>query len=286
MVRVARRMAANKQWDSATAEFIKAIDSSDTNSNWDSPRKRVCREIAQWDEVFQRVVILRPKETDLWIGRGDYRVARSAWGDAKDDFAKVIDPPSVQDHSFEYATLLLLAGDSKGYQEFCRKFAAVAGEPMSGEAAFIMARTMAIGGASAVDAERVIRWAERAVKEDSRSWQLHVLGLALFRAGHLDLAMSRLEESNSGKWATVSKAQNWLVQAMIERRRGHEPESRRLMNRARQAIRDVEPKKPNEPVGASEGPTDWVELAVLLREAEAMIKPTSNSQVGLAEQKM
>ncbi|HKD37086.1 MAG TPA: tetratricopeptide repeat protein, partial [Pirellulales bacterium] len=286
LLRLARRAATEEQWVAAATRCAAAIDVSDDNSNWDSPRKRVCREIAQWDEVFQRVVTLRPKEADLWIGRGDYRVVRGAWASAKDDFAKVIDPPSVQDNSFEYAALQLLMGDPNGYQKFCQKLVSHVGEPMSGEAAFIMARTMAIGAGSAVDPERVIRWAERAVKEDSRSWQLHVLGLALFRAGHFDLAMSRLEESNSGKWATVSKAQNWLVQSMIEGRRGRNDEARRLVDRARQAIHEAEPKKLNEPVRAKVGPTDWVELAVLLREAEAMIKPTSHSQNGVAEKRL
>jgi hypothetical protein len=102
---------------------------------------------------------------------------------------------------------------------------------------------------------------------------LHVLGLALFRAGHFDLAMSRLEGSDSGRWATVSKAQNWLVQSMIEGRRGHREDARRLLDRAQKAIRDVEPKQPNQAVGGSTGPTDWVELAVLRREAESAIQP-------------
>ena len=282
MVRTARRLAANKQWDSAAAEYAKAIDSSDTNGNWDSPRKRVCREVAQMDEVFRRIVALRPKEADLWVGRGDNRILHRGWSAAKVELAKAIDPPTVQDNSFEYAALLLLLDDSKGYQEFCRKLAASAGEPASGEAAFIMARTMAISAAEVVEPQRVVAWAERAVKDDSRPWQLHVLGLALFRAGQFDLAMSRLEKSNSGQWATSSKAQNWLVQAMIESRRGHGEEARRLIDRARQAIREVEPKKPNEPVRANVGPTDWVELAVLLREAEAMIEPTGTSKDGSA----
>ena len=206
----------------------------------------------------------------------------AAWSAAKVELAKAIDPPTVQDNSFEYAALLLLLDDSKGYQEFCRKLAASAGEPASGEAAFIMARTMAISAAEVVEPQRVVAWAERAVKDDSRPWQLHVLGLALFCAGQFDLAMSRLEKSNSGQWATSSKAQNWLVQAMIESRRGHGEEARRLIDRARQAIREVEPKKPNEPVRANVGPTDWVELAVLLREAEAMIEPTGTSKDGSA----
>ncbi len=277
---LARSAVASHDLDSAAAEYAAAIDASEDNSNWDSPRKRVCREVALSDEVFGRVVALRPKEADLWVGRGDNRILRRAWSAATDEFAKAIDPPSVQDTSFEYAALLLLLGDSQGYQKFCRRLAGSVGDPASGEDAFIMARTTAIGPAEAVEPQQVVAWAERAVKDDSRPWQLHVLGLALFRIGQFDLAMSRLEESNSGQWAKSSKAQNWLVQAMIESRRGHRDEACRLVDRARQAMREVEPKVPNEPVRANVSPTDWVELAVLLREAEAMIEPTGTSKDG------
>jgi tetratricopeptide (TPR) repeat protein len=248
LLRVARRAAAEERWDSSAADYAKAIEASEDNRNWDSSRKRICREVAQSNEVFQRIVAIKPKEDSLWIGRGDYR---------------------IEENSCEYAALQLLLNDPYGYQQFCQKLVAHAGEPTSGESAFIMARTVALGPTSTVAPQRIVAWAERAVKEDSRPWQLHVLGLALFRAGQFDAALSRLEQSNAGKWGTAAKAQNWLVQALIESRRRHGPEAQRLVSRAQQALHDIEPKQPNQPV-LGLAPTDWVELAVLLREAEGM----------------
>ncbi len=60
--------------DAATAEYFRALDLSlDDEANWQSARKTICRELAQWDEVFGRVARLRPEETTLWIGRGQFR---------------------------------------------------------------------------------------------------------------------------------------------------------------------------------------------------------------------
>ncbi len=169
-----------------------------------------------------------------------------------------------------------MLGSPSEYQDYCKKLATAVGEPKSDESAFIIARTMALGPARAVDVKTVVAWADRAAKAEPRPWQLHVLGLALFRAGEYDLAMSRLEDSNGGKWSTIAKAQNWLVQAMIHERRGQLEEARRLLDRADEAIRAVQPRKPNEPVRAIVGPTDWIELAVLSREAESVIRPASS----------
>jgi hypothetical protein len=62
---------------------------------------------------------------------------------------------------------------------------------------------------------------------------------------------------------------------MIESRRGHREHARRLLDRAQKAIAEVEPKKPDQAVGGSTGPTDWVELAVLRHEAESAIEPAA-----------
>ncbi len=72
----ARAFAANQQWDEAAANYVQAIDVLNDDGGWGASRRVVCRELSQWNEVFDRVVQLRPQESALWIGRA--RVLRAA----------------------------------------------------------------------------------------------------------------------------------------------------------------------------------------------------------------
>ena len=91
--------AALGRTDEAAADFVQAIDLSDDMPWWFSPRKTVCRELARWDEVFEKVAELRPEETTLWIGRAQYRALRSQWAEAANDYAKVIHARPLSDES-------------------------------------------------------------------------------------------------------------------------------------------------------------------------------------------
>ena len=133
--------AALGQTDEAAAEFVRAIDMSDDAAWWFSPRKSVCRELARWNEVWEKVAELRPEETTLWIGRAQYRALRGQWAEAASDYAKVIHSRGISDESFEYAALLLLLDDRPGYQRFCQELVAHAGEPQGLEA-FNLARSL------------------------------------------------------------------------------------------------------------------------------------------------
>ena len=58
-------------WDEAAAEFVKAIDLSEDVQISGSMRRKVCCILASSDEVFERVLKLRPEERTLWIGRAE-----------------------------------------------------------------------------------------------------------------------------------------------------------------------------------------------------------------------
>ena len=80
------------RWDEAAAEFVQAIDLSNNGPSWGAPRKNVCRELAKWDEVFERVAKLRPDETDVWTGRAQDRELRNRWKEALQCFQKLKAP--------------------------------------------------------------------------------------------------------------------------------------------------------------------------------------------------
>lgn len=234
--------------------------------------------MARWDEVFNRVAKLRPDEPTLWIGRGDYHLLCSQWSKAAADFAKVIQSrPASSDESGEYAFLLLLLDDTKGYQQFCQDLIAHADDPEDDSAAFQMVRTFAAGPEDAVDASHLLQWANQAVEGASNHpWNWHGLGLVQYRAGKYALAIEALRKSNVN-WKVPEMAQNWLVLAMAHQRLGQVDDAHRCLETAREQIEQVQPNKPDEPVRRADHselpPTDWIEMNTLLREAEALIEP-------------
>jgi hypothetical protein len=101
------------------------------------------------------------------------------------------------------------------------------------------------------------------------------LGLAQYRAHQYDLAVQNLQESNAGHSTRLLKAANWLLLAMIHCRQAQPEEARQCWDVAHRIIDHVRPKKPGDPVAAFE--TDWIELNVLLPEADALLKEQTSA---------
>ena len=104
-------------WDEAAGEFVRALDLSDDRL-YHGSRIVVCCTIAQHDQVFDRVMKLRPDEPALWIGALEICALRNRWTEAAADYAKVIHARPVDgDEISEYAYLLVLINDAKGFEQ-------------------------------------------------------------------------------------------------------------------------------------------------------------------------
>jgi tetratricopeptide (TPR) repeat protein len=270
---LAREEVKTRRWDQSAARFAGIIDQSQDGPEFDAPKKSIGRELAQWDEVFNRVVKLRPEESTLWIGRGQYHILRSQWTQASADFAKVIHArPASYDEANEYSFALLLLEQSEAYRQFCKELIDRGSDPQSVADAFQMARTFAAGKQDAVDPSRVVEWAQRGIDfSPNGGWVWHVFGLARYRAGQYEAATKSLERSND-LWRDPEKALNWLVLAMVHQRLGHSDDAHKCLETGRSLIEKVQPHKPDEPVvredGSSLPPPDWVEMNALLRETD------------------
>ena len=262
--------AAQQAWDEAAEDAALVIDLTDASRTWPSPRQEVCREIAAWPEVFERVAQLRADEPAVWIGRGQYHLLRGRWSDAASDYARSAPTQPIADQTYQYAGLLLLAGDKEAYRDFCSELAALSGEPHDAFSAFVIARSCAIGAQSNLEARRIVEWAEQGVTESKAAWELHVLGLAQYRAGHLDEAIQSLEASNAGNWPALAKAQNDIVLAMAHHGRGDQEEAKQLLRQVETAIDRARPQQVDNPVEVAV--PDWIGIEVLRREAEAIIE--------------
>ena len=104
------------------------------------------------------------------------------------------------------------------------------------------------------------RW--RDIPADQKRFALNTLGAALYRAGRIDEAIARLDESVKASGG-VGVPQDWVFLAMAHHKKGNADEARRWLEKVR-AHKD-------EKIAFS---TDLVEIRILLREAEALLRET------------
>jgi tetratricopeptide (TPR) repeat protein len=109
-----------------------------------------------------------------------------------------------------------------------------------------------------------IRMAEKAIAgypPQQKQFALNTLGAALYRAGRIDEAIARLDESVKASGG-VGVPQDWAFLAMAHHKKGNDDEARRWLEKLRS-------HKPDEKAGFS---TDVVECRMFLREAEALLR--------------
>jgi WD40 repeat protein len=112
-----------------------------------------------------------------------------------------------------------------------------------------------------------VQMAEKALAvypPDQKPAALNTLGAVLYRAGRIDEAIARLDESVKASGG-VGGPQDWAFLAMAHHKKGNDDEARRCLEKLRSF-------KLDEKVAFSK---DAVEVRMFLREAEALIRETS-----------
>jgi WD40 repeat protein/tetratricopeptide (TPR) repeat protein len=253
------------QWDEAAGAFAQALDLLPPGVLQKSARGQLCAELLPQENVFERLLQLRPSEGLLWVTRARDLARRSQWARAAADYAKGIERRPPSEDWFECACVRLILGDTDGYRRLCGQLVERAGpEPA---VAFVLARTCALASGAGVDPARAVQWGEKAVAAlPETPWVLHGLGLAHYRARQHDLAVTRLTESDSYSWD--ARYLNWLALALAHHRLGHDAEARRWYEKATERI-DRERPAAGEPVSLLA--IDWLEAQVLRRQAEALL---------------
>jgi serine/threonine-protein kinase len=197
--------------------------------------------------------------------------ARLELGTGKADWSR-----PLGDDAFVYACLLLICGDSEGYNRVCQGMIERAADTKDHFESFVLARSCAMARASPVEATRAVQWANQARAGADHGWYVHALGLAHYRAGQFDQALQRFTES---KGSTGCRELNWFGLALVHHRLGHADEARRYLE---QGIDWLE----TEGVVAKLLPCDWLEAQLLRREAEEILKTKRSRdvrQLGLAQ---
>jgi serine/threonine-protein kinase len=279
-----RCYAGSKQWDKAAHDFDRALSLLTDGSTGESDRSAVWNEIMQWDDLFDRVTKLRPKDRQPWLARLNHHAPRGQWKQAVAALARLVEL-TPEDHFgwYQLAPLQLELGDMEGYRRVCREMLKRFGETDQLETAERTAKTCLLIPNSGVDRGLPVKLAERAANRSAgqanAKWFHLAKGIADYREGQFPSALERLGKSLSpGSEVIYLDSMAYLFLAMAHQRLGQGEEAQQALYKARFLMNEHFPKLER---GQFLGPdwADWLRFQIVRREAEALIKtPAAVSQ--------
>jgi tetratricopeptide (TPR) repeat protein len=222
-------------------------------------------EILANEQVFKRLLELRPADPLLWYVRAARHIGRKEWSQALADYRQGGEPPVYTEHAYLYGASLIMVGDRAGYRDYVRKIAAAVSGVDDPWQNYIFSRTASLVDDNGVEVELVLRAGEKA-SAANLAWYTHSLAGALLRAGDPSRAVALLDDPRATEWQRHVTA---LLKSMAHAQLGHTEEARELLAISRKELPPqaaIHPGVPNSTLM-----TDWVELEVLGPEASAQI---------------
>src|SRR5262249_13580554 len=133
---------------------------------------------------------------------------------------------------FEYAAVLLLSGDRKGYEKACAYMVERYGNS-PGMRAYHVARACTLAPDAVADALQPGRLAETELKAAAgQFWSLTEQGALHYRAGQFQDAVALFEQSLRASAKPGHAVLNWLWLALAQQRLGKTEEARRWLEKA------------------------------------------------------
>jgi WD40 repeat protein/serine/threonine protein kinase/tetratricopeptide (TPR) repeat protein len=262
--------------DQAAADFAQALARTpQPRDPWWPESPGLADELAQRDDLFARVVRLRPNDRRLGIARVQQLARRARWREAEAALARVIElDPSDHVAWHHQAVLLLELGDAKRYRQACREMLARFGRTRDPNVAERTAKTCLLVPHALTDLRPALELADLAVtgtqKHADYRWFLLVKGMAEYRSGRFADAIVRLRKTVAeGGDALYCDALARLFLAMAQQRLGQADEARKTLDKARARIERTFPKPDGE--GLDEAWSDWLRCRIVLREAQELI---------------
>jgi hypothetical protein len=200
--------------------------------------------------------------------KGDWKAAAAA-------YAKVsgVQPVVDGELGFEYAAVLLLSGDQAGYRKACAEMLQRSGSLKVRP--YHVARVCSLAADSVEDAGLPAKKAATELQQHGQAfWSLTEQGALAYRAGRYNEAATLLEQSLKADDKPARAVLNWLWLALVEHRRGKQPQARVWLDKATKWIEKYPkgiPVAPDEATGLHLH--NWLEAQVLRREAEALLTP-------------
>jgi WD40 repeat protein/tetratricopeptide (TPR) repeat protein len=191
----------------------------------------------QWSAALfhlNRLVAAEPDRASYRRDRGYTFTMLGRWAEAAADYGRVTELALDDlEFGFEYAAVLLLAGEDHRYRTYCAALLDRAGRGLSPREAYLAGRICALAPGAVRDPAAAVRLAEQAVEaEPNVAWHLHGLGMALYRAGQFDRAKARLKESVAADPRWAAQVLNRFALALSYDKTGDPDEARKAYGEA------------------------------------------------------
>jgi serine/threonine-protein kinase len=231
-----------------------------------------------WLRLWADVAALRAADP---LEQGRACAARRDWAQAAELFARALQGGQADNGHFlfEYAALLLLAGDRPGYVKACADMIEKYGKN-GGPRAYHLARASTLAPDAVADASLPGRLAEKELHAAAKQfWSLTEQGALAYRAGRYGDAVSLFEQSLKVDAKPGRAVLNWLWLALAHQRLGQTEEAQRWLRKGQAWLdeyRDGMPARAEQELGLHFH--NWLEAHVLRREAEALIQPATSTR--------
>jgi tetratricopeptide (TPR) repeat protein len=230
-------------------------------------------ERAEWQRLWADVAAIVAADP---LAQGQAFAARQDWAKAADAYARALKRGPTDDGHFwfEYAALLLLSDDRRGYARACGHMAELRGNGR-GPRAYHVARACTLAPDAVADAALPGRLAETELQASAKQfWSLTEQGALAYRAGRYQESASLFEQSLKADATPGRAVVNWLWLALAHQRLDKAEEARRWLAKAQAWLdqyRDGMPARAEEELGLHFH--NWLEAHILRREAEARLAP-------------
>jgi WD40 repeat protein len=242
---------------------------------WHRREAEKAEETRQWFAVnfhLSPLIDAAPGLSSLHARRGRSFAALGQWDRAAREVGQVVEP-RFADLSLrhDHALVCLAVGDRARYRKVCAGMLADFGSTENAEDANTAAWTCVLGPSATEDVTQPVRLAEKAVAGKRTYAYLNTLGVALYRADQLDLAIQRLNEAIQvhGKEGT---AYDWLFLGMAHHRQGNADEARKWLDKARHWLDTAQEARSKESTGSGQPWNQRLEIQLFRREAETLLK--------------
>jgi serine/threonine protein kinase/Flp pilus assembly protein TadD len=202
--------------------------------------------------------------------RGEAHARLGHWQNAIADLRRIDVSPDDAMSQFILAASLLLSGDAKGYRRTCSESLVFFDPEKNPQSVYEIVCACGLAPDSVSDSIIPVQLMERCVAKEHHAYFLYALGLAHYRAGHFNEAITQLEKSKrtNPTWDRDT-CLNGFVLAMAHHRLGHLDDARRFLNETKGWLDDSRRGR-----GPSYFPMHslaWLSCLILTQEAEAMI---------------
>jgi serine/threonine protein kinase/tetratricopeptide (TPR) repeat protein len=284
-----RHYAELGQWDKAAADYSKALDLAPVPSRelpksggnvmypWFRDRAGIEEGLVRWEEVFNRVVRLRPNDDALWARRTVHLALSGRWQEAAAASARAMEiKPDDYNGWYVRATLAIQAGDRADYQAVCQNVLKHLGGATDRRVTDCAAWACLLAPGAVADLAPVIALSDVAVSGAEAlplyPWFAFHRAMADVRAGSYARAAERLEASPAFRIPHMSASKEAAI-AIAYYHLGRLDEARQALAGARATLDrsgpDLARGQPYNFPGASWW--DWLHAQFLVREAEALV---------------